>query len=87
MKVDKIFLTEPVHDGEPVLRAGLSPVDEQCPLYLGLLPVLLPSIELVESHLAGVGLYGHDVRVHLNYIQLRSVRSGQVSDYLPSSVT
>ena len=52
MKVDKIFLTEPVHDGEPILRAGLSPVHKQRPLHLGLLPVLLPAIELVERHLA-----------------------------------
>ena len=81
MKVDKIFLTEPVHDGEPILGAGLPAVHKQRPLHLGLLPVLLASIELVESHLPGVGLYGHDVRVNLKDIQLRSVRSTQRSAF------
>ena len=67
----KKILSEPVHDGEAILRTGLSPVDKQCPLHLGLLPVLLPSIELVESHLARVSLYGHNVGVNLHNIQVR----------------
>ena len=71
MKVVKILLTEPVHDGEAILRTGLSPVHKQGPLHLSLLPVLLPSIELVERHLARVCLYGHNVGVNLNYIQVR----------------
>ena len=68
----KIFLAEPVYDGEAILRIGLSPEHKQTSLQLGLLPVLLLSVELVERHLAGVSLYGHNVRLNLNYIKLSS---------------
>ena len=61
----QVVHTESVHDGEPVLGVGLPLVHEEGALHLRLLPVPLGPAELVERHLAGVSLDGHDVGVNL----------------------
>ena len=63
--LDKVVHAESVHDGEPILGVGLPLVHEQGALHLRLLPVPLGPAELVQRHLAGVCLDGHDVGVNL----------------------
>ena len=74
MEVVETFLAEPLDDGEAKLRTGLSPQHKQSSLHLSLLPVLLPSVKLVERHFVGVNLNGQNVGVDLNY---NLVRAGQ----------
>ena len=86
MEVVETFLAGPLDDGEAKLRTGLSPQHKQSPLHLSLLPVLLPSVKLVERHLVGVSLNGHYVGVNLNY-NLVTLEQNKLQLIKPASVS